>query len=46
MAKGENIFKRKNGRLGEARYIKGYELPKKLSMASATARLIGRPRKK
>ena len=45
MAKGENIFNRKNGRW-EARYIKGYELPKKLSMASATARLIGRPRKK
>lgn len=45
MAKGENIFKRKDGRL-EVRYIKGYELPEKLSMTSATARLIGRPRKK
>lgn len=45
MAKGENIFKRKDGRW-KARYIKGYELPEKLSMASAMARLIGRPRKK
>lgn len=45
MAKGENIFKRKDGRW-EARYIKGYELSGKSSTASATARLIGRPRKK
>lgn len=45
MAKGENIFNRKDGRW-EARYIKGYELSAKSNMASAMERLIGKPRKK
>lgn len=45
MAKGENIFKRKDGRW-EARYIKGYDKNRKSSMDSAMDILIGKPKKK
>lgn len=45
MAKGENIFKRKDGRW-EARYVKGYSLPEKSNTASVMAKAIRKQRKK
>lgn len=45
MRKGENIFKRKDGRW-EARYIKGYELSVRQNMAFVTARATRRQKKK
>lgn len=45
MAKGENIFHRKDGRW-EARYIKGYELSGKSNMAFATEKHTVKRRKR
>ena len=45
MAKGENIFKRKDGRW-KARYIKGYELSERSSMVFVTARPTRKLRRK
>ena len=41
MAKGENIFKRKDGRW-EARYIKGYELSGKIKYGFCYTNLTNR----
>ena len=45
MRKGENIFKRKDGRW-EARYIKGYELSAKSNTAFATAKPTRKQKKR
>lgn len=45
MAKGENIFKRKDGRW-EARYIKDYELSGKIKYGYCYGRPIRRQRKR
>ena len=45
MAKGENIFKRKDGRW-EARYIKGCELSGKIKYGFCYGRTYGRPRRR
>lgn len=45
MAKGENIFKRRDGRW-EARYIRGYDPSGKIKYGFAMAKRISRPRKR
>ena len=45
MAKGENIFRRRDGRW-EARYSKGANYPEKSSMDTAMEKHIVRPKRK
>ena len=45
MKKGENIFKRKDGRW-EARYIKGRELSGKIKYGYCYEKHIGKPKRK
>lgn len=45
MAKGENIFRRRDGRW-EARYIKVVSYPEKSSMDTVMGKHIGKPKRK
>lgn len=45
MAKGENIFRRRDGRW-EARYIKGRELSGKIKYGYCYGKHIGKPKRK